>query len=762
MKQLRYRGEFLSIRGTVWRVEILQDAAAPYTVKELEFDGTPLVLEWPKTDKEEVLCGSRATLTLISPGDRNFIDLYTIKPATIRMDVYRDGALYWSGTLDPEFYEEPYEQAAGYPVSLTFSDFGILDRLNLKLRGRHTLREYLVDALACAGLPYTGYDSGYVSTTFPGSTAPLTGSEITVASDNFVDEDGEWSSLKKVVEGILQPLGMKLIQRAGRVWLYDLNGLYSRSKPVPVEWSGDSQTLGVDKVANNVTITFSPYAKSDLLPAFEYTGAHSPDVRNDGTKVTTDAKYKNYVSFFDDYKKETMANGAGGTSFTLFYGGDCKGLDRVGAHATCFFMEPNGGGGEHAGVLWDYRLALGEFLKTDRTLAFATPVPRWERGPGLQPATKYLTGSGYEVFVTEPVYLPPYPSDDRRGHYLRLTMETLLDARYNPLGNGEAKFNYPEWDGDLKVCSAFVFIPVRVLLKDASGKVVMHYSNIWNTTQGRPANLSAAQGEWLEGPPREVHDCYLEYYNLDDLKRDAGIRGWKANRHNIGRPDGQNGRPEVGPTADAFKQLGDGEFIPYPPRDGYLSIEVYPGVLGYDYAEGDARLPFGQPGSAWERHGFYDKVRWVAYKPPKLELVKNSYTMSTDDMDDIEYRGWVNRDAKEGISLETVCGTAEDMSPTARGAYYDARTSRPLLKLARAGRTDQPERLLIGTLYSQFATRMTTLSGEAGFGSGTLTTFTEANQNGRRFMLLEDTQDLRMEWGDALYCELRPDEYRDN
>lgn len=276
MKQLRYRGEFLSIRGTVWRVEILQDAATPYTVKELEFDGTPLVLEWPKTDKEEVLCGSRATLTLISPGDRNFIDLYTIKPATIRMDVYRDGALYWSGTLDPEFYEEPYEQAAGYPVSLTFSDFGILDRLNLKLRGRHTLREYLVDALACAGLPYTGYDSGYVSTTFPGSTAPLTGSEITVASDNFVDEDGEWSSLKKVVEGILQPLGMKLIQRAGRVWLYDLNGLYSRSKPVPVEWSGDSQTLGVDKVANNVTITFSPYAKSDLLPAFEYTRGTQP------------------------------------------------------------------------------------------------------------------------------------------------------------------------------------------------------------------------------------------------------------------------------------------------------------------------------------------------------------------------------------------------------------------------------------------------------------------------------------------------------
>ena len=115
-KQLRYMGEFLSRAGVTWHVEILQEADEAFaSVGSLDFEADEaLVIEWNRSDKESVICGSGATLRIISPGDRTYEDLYTIIPGRIRMDVYRDGSLYWSGMLDPESYEEPPSPTSEY------------------------------------------------------------------------------------------------------------------------------------------------------------------------------------------------------------------------------------------------------------------------------------------------------------------------------------------------------------------------------------------------------------------------------------------------------------------------------------------------------------------------------------------------------------------------------------------------------------------------------------------------------------------------
>ena len=118
--QLRYAGEFYAVEGTVWRCEILQEADSAFeSVGKLvpSVTGAPLVIEWPEHELEEPVCGSIATLVLNSPGDRTYEDLYTVQPGRIRLDVYREGVLYWSGTLDPETYEEPYEDGCNYDVT---------------------------------------------------------------------------------------------------------------------------------------------------------------------------------------------------------------------------------------------------------------------------------------------------------------------------------------------------------------------------------------------------------------------------------------------------------------------------------------------------------------------------------------------------------------------------------------------------------------------------------------------------------------------
>ena len=254
-KYLRYAGEFLSRAGITWRVEILQEAAQAFaSVGVLNFEAEePLVIEWKKTEKEDVICGSSASLRIESPGDRTYEDLYTIQVGAIRMDVYRAGYLYWSGTLDPEFYEEPYERASKYPVQLTFSDFGILGRLKYNLGDMQTLYAIVSNALTRSGINYTSIDQSLISTYI--SSSKITLGSLRVRSDNFYNEDGEASTLEDVLVGIMQPLGLRMIQRNGRIWVYDLNGLYTLAQQAQIVWDGASQTMGTDRVANNIKIT---------------------------------------------------------------------------------------------------------------------------------------------------------------------------------------------------------------------------------------------------------------------------------------------------------------------------------------------------------------------------------------------------------------------------------------------------------------------------------------------------------------------------
>ena len=168
--------------------------------------------------------------------------------------------------MDTEFYEEPYEALSGYVVSLTFTDFGVWDRLKYDLTGLQTVGDIIDNAITRAGFMCGGVDASLISTKLDAST-PLTLDSIKVNSSNFYDEDGEASTLAEVIAGVLQPLALRIVQRAGTVRVYDLNALYNNATREPIAWDGDSQTMSVDSVYNNAKVTWSPYAQGgELLP----------------------------------------------------------------------------------------------------------------------------------------------------------------------------------------------------------------------------------------------------------------------------------------------------------------------------------------------------------------------------------------------------------------------------------------------------------------------------------------------------------------
>lgn len=740
---LRHMGEFLSRKGVVWRVEILQDNYSG-NVGQLTFEADEaLVINWKHTDKEEVICGSEATLKIESPGDRTYEDLYTIEVGKIRMDVYRENSLYWSGTLDPEFYEEPYEKARYYVVTLTFSDFGILDRLKYNLSGMQTLEAILLDAIdrskVCASL----LANSYCTTYFAGTNTKATLSALSMRSENFYDEDAEPSTLKEVVAGILQPLAMKMIQRNGHIYIFDLNGLYTLAQSRAIVWDGDSQTMGVDKVANNVKVNFSPYSSAELINGeLEYGGEYSVEMVN----LVADPG-KSYYSYYPDYSEEHRQGGNWDynlINFTIFISSQGKGLAYLNPSARyCHILPLVGGPSETTGIAWAFHSGGHGGLDTGWPKRILNTVT-------MERSTV--------VMKTHRVFLPALSSEGQKSYYVRLSLEMLLDARYNPFTEGNDGNEGGNYNG-VKTQTGYAFVPIAVNIYDSAGNAVCHYDNSSIAKGGTKGHLAYCKGSWVSGEGG-FGSAYLEYYDPNDLWESAGICGWKKNRQCIGRP----GRGNVDVMLyDSFKQMADGQYMPYPTQGGYLEVTVFAGVQCFDMDE--HIWPNTQ--TAWENpyywgpndNNWYNKVRWLLYKAPKVELVKNNLIFDAAELDDVEYSGYINKHAKEEISIDTVCGTANTTCPTAKGIYCRASDSLQIQQLKRAGVTDHPEKLLIGTLYSQYATRHTTLEGEAVIDPGGLCKYTEQNQPGKVFMMSEEQQDVITDTTQAVYTELSPDEY---
>ena len=91
--------------------------------------------------------------------------------------------------------------------------------------------------------------------------------------------------------------------------------------------------------------------------------------------------------------------------------------------------------------------------------------------------------------------------------------------------------------------------------------------------------------------------------------------------------------------------------------------------------------------------------------------------------------------------------------------YYRTSDGLQIRQMNRQGRTNLVEKLLIGTLYSQFASRHTKLSGTAFLMEGGLKLYRDAMQDGKKFLMLADVQDVDAGTSEMAVVELSPDEY---
>ncbi|MGL5894404.1 MAG: hypothetical protein ACRCZM_07305, partial [Bacteroidales bacterium] len=417
MIQLKYWGEFTSVDNILYRAEIYIEADEATTAQEVYFAENPIEIEWSEVDKNDPIRSSSCTITLESDTDRRFVDLYSVKPGSVWLHVLRDGNSYWVGSLNPELYEEPYSELQNYDLSITFSDFAILDRIKWSRTGFITPAEVVSLALMHTRLDdYSLIEM--VSTKLSSSAQDSIMRDIVFLCDNFWDEDGEVLSIKEVLEEVLRPFGLSIIQKGGKVTLFDLNSFHEQGS-TPIVWDGSDAVLSVDKTYNNVEVAFSPYEKTELL-----NGVIDGDSIDDREPT---------------YSVEVPGEGAAGFNITLSLGAEGS---MVATRGKYFKIKSVFSGSDSAGIAFSYKRGDVQLIS-------------------------HPTGTiGSELLrLEDSSYIANLTNEERGKYKIKLSMDLMVDVRNNPFEQDSQHNEEGNWKR-FKDWANFAWVPFILTLRD--------------------------------------------------------------------------------------------------------------------------------------------------------------------------------------------------------------------------------------------------------------------------------------------------------
>lgn len=709
MMALRYYGEFLSRAGRAWRVEIHQDNFDGQASEVFFPAEEPLVIEWSEVDKLTPLQTSSATLQLCCDSYRQFIDLYAVKPYEIILKVYdrtgsgADWGLYWIGGLDPELYAEPQTGHPGYVVSLTFSDFAELGRIDWAQKGGFISLEDIINiALANAKMseeePCTY--STYISTVRENApTTELGLGDFTVLNDNFYDEEGEAMSVREVLESVLQPLALRMVQKCGRVHVFDLNSAYSEMAKETVVWSGDDIQFEADKIYNRVEITFSPYGDAELFSSSE------GDVKR-GDLV-------NHYRILTDYHRTDVQFLDGAPSFDFGSIAANKRNYTISNGSRIFMKAPVYSGQLETGVVWGFK--RGEYPVSDshvRQMYNDTPQ-----------VDHHNVGSEVKEIIICPEVRVPGASD------IRVHLKLLMDPRYNFEENA-GDYNDKEAYDAFQRQAGFVYIPIKLIYRGDDGSV-FHWSNWKMIDSGTYAD--ATKVGWVSGVG-DWGSAYLCFYDYENRTEKSGVCGWQSNKPMIGLYTGE--LPKSWPKRD------EGDYISLIGL-GSGTVQLIVGC-GAEILDDD-----GNPDID------FNTIRWMCYKEFGISLCDG---MGRElESSDVEYNAWLNTEARDTLSIETVTGSFSKASPAGKGFIRKADHS-IYDDCIRGANRGSFERLLAGTAYSQYAERHDILSGTAEIITS-MNCLREAENPDKRYIMVSESQDLIADESMIKMVEFGPDIY---
>ncbi len=267
---IKYTHEFKGLDEVSNRFEILTDGE--FTSKELVCSSDAFVLEYLNTKKLDTVRGAQATLRLISEQIFQYVDLHTDDMQSHMVKFYRDNILTWVGWLDSELYTETLSDTPPYVVEFSAADFNIWERLKYRDSEEKNYTDivpmitHLRRCFDKLGIPFNNL---YIGCSTTSENINLGSSEtilhkLYIQSSNFYDEDGEPMTCREVVDSILKPFGLSLVQYGGDVYIYDLNTIYTNYSELVL------MTYGKLFAHNGKVISFKSVSSTSFLKKYKF------------------------------------------------------------------------------------------------------------------------------------------------------------------------------------------------------------------------------------------------------------------------------------------------------------------------------------------------------------------------------------------------------------------------------------------------------------------------------------------------------------
>lgn len=738
MKTIRFQGSFRALGGHIIKVEILKEGDAPF-LDTLTFPGeSPVTISWADADKLEPVLSSSCTLRLESMTDRQFIDeLYTEDSGSVQLKVFRDGTLYWSGSLDSEQYEEPYSFAKNYDVDITFNDFARLERIKYDRTDDVSVKDLVEWIISKSGVEYGSIIWKTSTQTSAGANTAFTDSYV--KSANWYDEEGKPSTLREVLDGVLRPFSLRIKQKAGDIYIYDLHTVYSETASM-VTWDGTDAMVSADKIYNDIEISWSPYDSATLFESdFEIassatasqtiqfpqndtmtpegseaimaqTGQSTKNLSNTwwNNKVTLNSQQVYILKNREGFSLETYNSGEGVT---------------LGGSAKFFKIKPQYSGQDDMGVL----LRIGSF---DLNGGYAI----WGNNlrSGIFGSVNQYTSAGHDALTFAKFYVPTL--QNKSGYYLKLEVDTLISTKVNPYES------YTLSQGDRINVTDHVYIPYNLKLESDDGKTYYwDTSAVISSTDNEVAIVSPSSSWKQSGQQGKVfsasnYAAALHYTSnpSDPTEADANL-GWTTNTVMMARHSSN--------VSDSVKAMGSGEFIPLPTTGGWVTLTISD-IIDSSDTRGN-----------WE-HYINGYLGWLAFKSVRVKIVdKYGHDLKSSD---IVTTATLNKSAKEELSVDTLLDVSSTVTNVAKGMLVSA-DGIPLTGFRRNGVTGSLAELMCNTIYSQYATRHLVLSGTVQL-LNTPGILSEQNTEGK-FILESEEQDLIRNESQIKMVQFLPDEY---
>lgn len=673
--QIAYTTQFHSLKNVLWKIEIyINDYVG--RPAEIKLDGDePCVIEWPETDKMDVVQSSTCTLRVSNESDRQMVQLMNNIDAGCM--VWRDGKPYWAGHLDDSIYEEPYSFKTGYVTELTFSDFGILNRRPFTLTGKHSVWDILLDVLAP-----TGFANGSVayahSLLNPSTHQPIQLYNLYINADRFKKDResfGEMTTKREVLEDVLRPFGLRIMQKSGLVLIYDIEYLRDNQElQKEIVWKGTDATLKGSETFGWFEEAFEEDTKETLaeldLKRYTYSGTDSVWARY------YDEDIEEYgEGFYIDLYSITLPDGT---------------------RAKMFKTHSGLSSSDDEGIAWRVKATKRISPAIIPSIIYYNDYVRW---PVASPSGGEAVAS--ELFKIESGYLPLVP--DRDKYQMRVNLDLLLSLLVNPAEDDKewnvTTFGYSilsmnNYKSHWKKAMLRAYVPVKLELVDENGNVLMHYRNtrtVGLNYSHYPVNIG--NGDWEEGSAI-FSDMLLAYYN-DGLET-TPFEGWATNRQTMiaAEINGPKHLPSL------YRKRGQGEYIPMPPAAGILRLTVSNCIYSTPYP------------SCYPSNELLKWLNWQLYRNPKITIVKANRTDDSIDTDTVYEQDVVNEHA-DCFSETVKVGTwQKGIAPSARGLLFDSEGN-VFEKFEKGGKTRTLADHRMHSLVDQKLTSLPVLSGTA-------------------------------------------------